>query len=126
MRNFRTVIVVLALAAATSAFARSVRPPTVELDGCVRPATACADVRGKVKIRVDDRKLEFAVERAALPGSTASESKLLTELELRGLTLHGPKEVTGRLVPGAHVRVRGVLRSGPMMLLQSIEPRPDK
>jgi len=126
MRNLRTVIVVLALAAATSALARSMRPPTVELDGCVMPATACTEVRGTVKIRVDDRKVDFAVERAAVPGSTASESKLLTELELRGLTLHGPKEVTGRLVAGAHVRVRGVLRAGPMMLLQSVEPRAEK
>jgi hypothetical protein len=40
--------------------------------------------------------------------------------------VHGPKEVTGRLVAGAHVRVRGVLRAGLMMLVQSIEPRPEK
>jgi len=90
------------------------------------PATACADVRGVVKVRVDDRKIELAVERVWLPGSAASGSKLLTELELRGLTVHGPKEITGRLAAGAHVRVRGILRAGPMMLVQSIEPRPDK
>ena len=126
MRRFRTVAVALALAAAAPAFARSARPPTVEIDGCVKPATACADVRGVVKVRVDDRKVELAVEQVSLPGSTASGSKLLTELELRGLSIHGPKEITVRLVAGAHVRVRGVLRAGPMMLVQSIEPRPDK
>jgi hypothetical protein len=126
MRSVRAAVAVLVLAAVVPAFGRSARPPIVEIDGCVQPATACADVRGVVKVRVDDRKIELAVERAWLPGSTASESKLLTELELRGLTLHGPKEVTARLVAGAHVRVRGVLRSGPMMLLQSIEPRPEK
>jgi hypothetical protein len=126
MRSFRAAVVVLALATAAPAFARSARPPTVEIDGCVMPATACADVRDVVKLRVDDRKVELAVERVWLPGSAASGSKLLTELKLRGLTVHGPKEVTERLAAGAHVRVRGVLRSGPMMLVQSIEPRPEK
>ena len=90
------------------------------------PATECTAVRDVVKLRVGDQKLDFAVERAGIPGSTASESKLLTELKLRGLTVHGPKEVSARLVAGAHVRVRGILRSGPMMLLQSIEPRPKR
>lgn len=122
----RIAVAVLALATSAPAFARSARPPTVEIDGCVMPATACADVRGVVKVRVDDRKIELAVERVWLPGSAASGSKLLTELELRGLTVHGPKEITGRLAAGAHVRVRGILRAGPMMLVQSIEPRPDK
>jgi hypothetical protein len=126
MRSLRAVAIVLTLATAAPVFARSARPPTVEIDGCVMPATACADVRGVVKVRVGDRKIELAVERVWLPGSAASGSKLLTELELRGLTVHGPKEVTGRLAPGAHVRVRGVLRTGPMMLVQSIEPRPAK
>jgi hypothetical protein len=125
MRSLRAAAV-LALVVAAPAFGRSVRPPTVEIDGCVMPATACTEVRGVVKVRVDDRKVELAVERVWLPGSTASGSKLLTELELRGLTVHGPKEVTGRLAAGAHVRVRGVLRAGPMMLVQSIEPRPEK
>jgi hypothetical protein len=126
MVTFRIAVVVLALATSVSAFARSARPPTVEIDGCVLPATACADVRGVVKVRVDDRKIELAVERVWLPGSAASGSKLLTVLELRGLTIHGPKEITGRLAAGAHVRVRGILRAGPMMLVQSIEPRPEK
>jgi hypothetical protein len=126
MRSFRAAVAVLVLAAVAPAFGRVARSPTVEIDGCVQPATACADVRGVVKVRVDDRKIELAVERVLLPGSTASGSKLLTELELRGLTIHGPKEVTGRLAAGAHVRVRGVLRAGPMMLVQSIEPRPEK
>ena len=126
MATFRIAVVVLALATSVPAFARSARPPTVEIDGCVLPATACADVRDVVKVRVDDRKIELAVERVWLPGSAASGSKLLTELELRGLTVHGPKEITGRLAAGAHVRVRGILRAGPMMLVQSIEPRPDK
>ena len=126
MATFRIAVVVLALATSVPAFARSARPPTVEIDGCVLPATACADVRGVVKVRVDDRKIELAVERVWLPGSSASGSKLLTELELRGLTIHGPKEITGRLAAGAPVRVRGILRAGPMMLVQSIEPRPAK
>src|SRR6185503_12267021 len=85
MRSFRIAAVVLALAATVPAFARVARSPTVEIDGCVMPATACTDVRGTVKVRVDDRKLELAVERVSLPGSGASGSKLLTELELRGL-----------------------------------------
>jgi hypothetical protein len=122
----RLAATVIVLATCSVAASRTSRPPTVELDGCVMPATACTEVRDVVKLRVGDRKVDFAVERARIPGSTASESKLLTELELRGLTLHGPKEVTDRLAPGAHVRVRGILRSGPMMLLQSIEPRPEK
>jgi hypothetical protein len=126
MATFRIAVVVLALATSVPAFARSARPPTVEIDGCVLPATACADVRDVVKVRVDDRKIELAVERVWLPGSAASGSKLLTELKLRGLTVHGPKEITGRLAAGAHVRVRGILRAGPMMLVQSIEPRPEK
>ncbi len=126
MATFRIAVVVLALATSVPAFARSARPPTVEIDGCVLPATACADGRGVVKVRVDDRKIELAVERVSLPGSAASGSKLLTELELRGLTIHGPKEITGRLAAGAHVRVRGILRAGPMMLVQSIDPRPEK
>ena len=126
MPSLRAAVAALVLAAVVPAFGRSVRPPIVEIDGCVQPATACTDVRGVVKVRVDDRTIELAVERAWLPDSTASESKLLTELELRGLTVHGPKEVTGRLAAGAHVRVRGVLRAGPMMLVQSIEPRPEK
>jgi hypothetical protein len=124
-RHFAAVV--LALAMSSVAGARVSRPPTVELDGCVTPATACTDVRDVVKLRVGkDRNVDFAVERVGIPGSTASESKLLTELKLRGLTLHGPKETTDRLGSGAHVRIRGVLRSGPMMLLQSIEPRPEK
>ena len=122
----RIAVAVLALATSAPAFARSARPPTVEIDGCVLPATACADVRDVVKVRVDDRKIELAVERVWLPGSAASGSKLLTELKLRGLTVHGPKEITGRLAAGTHVRVRGILRAGPMMLVQSIEPRPEK
>jgi hypothetical protein len=127
MRILRVSLVGVALVVAVVAGARGPRrPPTVEIDGCVMPATACTDVRGVVKVREGDRKLELAVERVFLPGSTASPSQLLTELKLRGMSVHGPSELTTRLVAGAHLRIRGLFRPGPMMLLQSVEPRPDE
>ena len=101
-------------------------PPTAELDGCVMPAEACASTRDVVRMRVGDRKLEFAVERLSLPTSGASGSKVLTELKLRGVSVQGPKELTEKLTTGAHLRLRGVLRPGPFLLLQSAEPRPEK
>jgi len=124
MRHAAAILLLLATSAPT--FARIAPPPVVELDGCILPATACTDVRDVVKLRVGDRNLELAVERVFLPGSASSGSKLLTELKLRGLNVHGPKEITPRLTAGAHVRIRGILRAGPMMLVQSIEPRPEK
>jgi hypothetical protein len=102
------------------------RPPIVEIDGCVMPAPACASLHDVIRLRVEDRKLELAVERLTLPMSAASSSKVLTELKLRGVSPHGPSELTARLVAGAHLRIRGVLRSGPYLLLQSVEPRPEK
>lgn len=105
--------------------ARTRRSPTVEIDGCIMPATACTAVHDVVKVREGDRKLDLAVERIDVPGTTAAPSKLLTELKLRGMAVHGPSELTTRLTAGAHVRIRGVLRAGPMMLLQSVEPRPE-
>ncbi len=122
----RTSLVLVGIAMAAVASARIRRSPTVEIDGCIMPATACTAVRDIVKVREGDRKLELAVERVDVPGTTASSSKLLTELKLRGMAVHGPSELTSRLVAGGHVRIRGVLRPGPMMLLQSVEPRPDE
>ncbi len=112
----------LALAIAALASARIAPPPTVEIDGCLMPAAPCTAVRDVINLRVGDQKLEFGVERLSFPTSTVSGSKVLTELKLRGVSVHGPAELTERLVTGAHLRLRGVLRPGRMLLLQSVEP----
>jgi hypothetical protein len=88
------------------------------------PAEACASTRDIVRMRVGDRKIDFAVERLSFPTSGASSSKVLTELKLRGASVQGPKELTEKLTTGAHLRLRGTLRTGPFLLLQSVEPRP--
>lgn len=122
------------LAAATFAFvaiasrAIAAGPPAVELDGCVRPSEACSDkIRDVVQIDDGKRKLPFAVETVRLPlNPRASTGKLLTELKLRGLRVHGPDEIVQKIVPGAHVRVRGTLFTGPRMLLQGVDPLGEK
>ena len=119
-----TLLAVL-LAVVSPVWARASRPLLVEIDGCIMPAPPCDTVRDTIRMREGDRKLDFGVERLTLPTSTASSSNVLTELKLRGVSVHGPDELTGRLVGGAHVRVRGVLRPGPYLLLQSVEPRPE-
>jgi hypothetical protein len=101
-------------------------PPTAELDGCVMPAEACASVRDIVQMRVGGRKIEFAVEHLSFPTSGASGTKVLTELKLRGVNVQGPKELTEKLTTGASLRVRGLLRTGPFLMLQSVEPRSQK
>jgi hypothetical protein len=122
----RASVFVLVLGVPSLAAPRVSRPPVVEIDGCVMPAPACGSVRDVIRLRAGDRKLELAVERLSVPMSTTSSSKVLDELKLRGVSAHGPSELTARLVAGAHLRIRGVLRSGPYLLLQSVEPRPEK
>ena len=119
----RTVLIVLV--AASVAAARRL-PPTVEIDGCVMPAAACPTPSDVITLRVGDGELRFGVERLSLPPSNASSAKILTELRLRGATVNGPEELTRRLVAGAHLRLRAALMSGPRLLLQSVEPRPEQ
>jgi hypothetical protein len=88
------------------------------------PAEACASIRDIVPMRVGHREIEFAVERLSFPTSGASSSKVLTELKLRGASVQGPKKLTEKLITGAHLRLRGIVRPGPFLLLQSVEPRP--
>jgi hypothetical protein len=121
----RAALVTLLLVATSAAAARLAPPPTVEIDGCVMPAKACAKPRDVIVMRLGDEKLDFGVERLSLPTSNASSAKVLTELRLRGVSVHGPGELTARLVKGAHLRLRGVLRPGPYLLMQSVEARPD-
>jgi hypothetical protein len=120
------VTATLALAGiASRAFAAG--PPAVELDGCVRPAEACAAVRDVVQLDDGKRKLPFAVEQIRLPLTPrASPGKVLTELKLRGLRVNGPDEFVQKLVPGAHIRVRGALVTGPRLLLQGVDPLGEK
>ena len=125
MTFLRGLVVALVLAISSIAAARVSVPPQVEIDGCVMPAPACASVSDVIRLREGDRKLEFAVERLVFPTSHASSSKALTELKLRGVSAHGPAELTAKLVAGAHLRLRGVLRAGPILMLLSVEPRPE-
>ena len=122
-----TVAAMLVLAS-TSASARmgSRVPPTVELEGCVMPTEACTASRDTIHMKVEDRTLEFRVERLTFPTSGASGSKALTELKLRGVSVHGPKPLLAKLVPGTVIRLRGTLRTGPYLLLQSVEPRAER
>lgn len=108
---------------AVPASARRIVPPTVELDGCVLPSTACDPRADVVEMTIDDEKKKFAVEELRVITATASSSKVLDELRLRGLRIHGPAELTRKLEPGPRRRVRGALRLGASyLLLQSVEP----
>jgi hypothetical protein len=128
MRTHGASLVTAALALVTIAsrgFAAG--PPALELDGCVRPSDGCAAVRDVVKLDDGKRKLEMAVEAIRLPLTPrASPQKVLTELKLRGLLVNGPDEVLRKLQPGTHVRVRGALITGPRLLLQGVDPLPEK
>ena len=99
------------------------RPVIAQMDGCVLPSEACKTPRETIRMRVGDRKLEFAVEEMTFPNTGASSSKALTELKLRGVSLQGPKELTEKVTTGSHLRLRGALRPGPFLLLESVEPR---
>jgi hypothetical protein len=123
----RRAALMAALLMAVPVAARLAAPVTVDIDGCVMPATAkaCAKPRDVITMRVGDQKLDFAVEQLSLPTSSVSSAKVLTEFRLRGVTVNGPSELTAQLVKGAHLRLRGVLRTGPRLLLQLVEPRPD-
>jgi hypothetical protein len=113
----------LLLALAPHAHARRGVPPSIELDGCVLPSTVCGPSRDVVEMIVDDERRKFAVEAARFTAAGGSSSKLLAELKLRPLRVEGPKELTGKLVPGERRRVRGTLRLGPRyLLLQGVEP----
>jgi len=117
-----------AILIATVATARvASAPPTIELDGCVMPASACPKPREVIKLRTDERTIEFAVDDIRFPTSGASTSKALTELKLRTFALHGPKEFVEKLAAGARVRVRGAARFGSRyILLQAVEPLPQQ
>ena len=123
----RRLVLVALLAVAVPVAAVRVRAPvTADIDGCVMPATACAKPRDVFTMRLKDQKLEFAVEQLSIPTSNVSSSKVLTELRLRGAAVNGPAELTSRLTAGAHLRIRAIVQSGPRLLLQLVEPRPDK
>jgi hypothetical protein len=121
-------VLVALLLAATPASARRIVPPTIELDGCVLPSPACSETRDIVKMVVDDgRRVEFAVQTLRLLSTTSATSgKVLNELQLRGLRVHGPKELTQELEAGARRRVRGLLRPPSYLLLQAVEPLDEK
>lgn len=120
----RSILLGALLAGATSADARRGVPPTVELDGCVMPSTKCSRTSDVVDMMVDDKKLPFAVETLRFVTTTsASSGKVLTELRLRPLRVHGPKELTQKLEVGSHRRVRGALRLGAgYLMLMAVEP----
>ena len=122
MRLPRALVFVAVLAASTAA-ARGL-PLLVELDGCVEPATACT-TSDRITLNQGKRKLSFAVETLrVLSGAAAPSGKVLTEMTLRPLSLHGPDEVVHKLAPGAHVRMRAALRLHERyMMVQSVEPR---
>jgi len=123
----RTALVASLLVATAAPARMGSVPPTIELDGCVMPATACPKPREVIKLRLDERPIEFAVDDLRFPTSGASTSKALTELRLRTFAVHGPKEFVARLAAGAHVRVRGPVRFGSRyLLLQSVEPLPEQ
>ena len=115
--------VVLAMPVAA---ARLRAPLTIDLDGCVMPATACAKPRDVFTMRLRDQDLEFAVEQLSAPTSGVSPSRILTELRLRGAAVNGPAELTSRLSRGARLRIRAIYQTGPRLLLQLVEPRPEK
>src|SRR5262249_12185992 len=97
-----------------------------ELDGCVLPSPACEAPRDVVTLNADGQKLSFAVETIRLLATArASSGSVLSEMKLRPLTAHGPKELLSQLTPGAHLRVRALLRIAERyLILQSVEPRP--
>lgn len=126
MTRLARIVLLGSILIATAAMAR-VRsaPPTLELDGCVLPASACPKPRDVITLRVDERSLEFAVDEIRFPTSGASTSKALTEMKLHAFAVHGPKEFAAKLTAGAHVRVRAAARFGSRyLLLQAVEPLP--
>jgi hypothetical protein len=122
----RAVVAFAALVVASSAVARRTVPLSIELDGCVLPAPACEKVRDVVELNVGDQKLSFAVEEMRLRNG-ASTSRLLTEMKLRPTRVHGPDEFLHKLVPGAHLHMRGGLRVGDRYLMvMAVEPLGEK
>ena len=121
--SLRGTLLFAAVLAASSAAARGL-PLIVELDGCVEPATACT-ASDRVTLNEGERKLSFAVETLrVLSSSGATSGKVLTEMTLRPLSVHGPDELVRKLEPGAHVRMKAALRLRERYLMvQSIEPR---
>ena len=123
MTRLRDALFLVVVLAAASAAARGL-PLVVELDGCVEPATACT-TSDRVTLNEGDRKLSFAVETLRVLSSAAAPSgKVLTEMTLRPLRVHGPDELVHRLEPGAHLRMKAALRLRERyLMLQSVEPR---
>jgi hypothetical protein len=121
--SLRAALVFAAVLAASNAAARGL-PLLVELDGCVEPATACT-TSDRITLNEGKRKLSFAVETLrVLSSSGATSGKVLTEMTLRPLRVHGPDELVHKLAPGAHVRMKAALRLHERYLMvQSIEPR---
>ena len=121
--SLRRALVFVAVLVASNATARGL-PLIVELDGCVEPATACT-TSDRVTLNEGERKLSFAVETLrVLSSSGATSGKVLTEMTLRPLRVHGPDELVHKLTPGAHVRIKAALRLRERYLMvQSLEPR---
>jgi len=121
--SLRAALVFAAVLAASNAAARGL-PLLVELDGCVEPATACT-TSDRITLNEGKRKLSFAVETLrVLSSSGATSGKVLNEMTLRPLSVHGPDELVHQLAPGAHVRMKAALRLHERYLMvQSIEPR---
>ena len=122
MRVVRLLLVAAVLTASNAA-ARGL-PLQIELDGCVEPAKDCA-TQDVVTLNEGDRKLSFAVETLRLRSSShATSGGVLAEMKLRPLRVHGPEELVHRLMPGAHLRVRGALRLRERYLIvQAVETR---
>jgi len=121
--SLRAALVFAAVLAASNAAARGL-PLLVELDGCVEPATACT-TSDRITLNEGKRKLSFAVETLrVLSSSGATSGKVLNEMTLRPLRVHGPDELVHQLAPGAHVRMKAALRlHARYLMVQSIEPR---
>jgi hypothetical protein len=122
----RVVLFAFLVLAMPVAAVRVRAPVTADFDGCVMPATGCPKPRDTFTMRLGDENLQFAVNQLSIPTANVSPSKVLTELRLRGAAVNGPADLTARLTKGAHVHMRAILQTGPRLLLQLVEPRPDQ
>jgi hypothetical protein len=123
LASVRNALLLGVVLLASDAAARGL-PLLVELDGCVEPATACT-TSDRITLNEGERKLSFAVETLrVLSSSGPTSGKVLTEMKLRPLRVHGPDDAVHKLAPGAHVRMRAALRLRERYLMvQSVEPR---
>ena len=99
-------------------------PHTIDLEGCVLPSDACNDkptVETLAVIAGDDT-VQLKVTRARVVIGSVLAATLLREMTLRPLRTLGPEEIIDRIVPGAEIRIRSVVRlSTGILLVQSVD-----